>query len=159
MGRKKGMMITPALDRLNAKSIIEDGGCWLWQGSKTHNGYGEIRIGSVNERVHRYSYRAHKGEIPKGIFVLHTCDKRNCWNPDHLFLGTPADNTADMMGKSRHTAHPRPGEANGNALVTDDMVRAIRQDSRRIVDIAAEYGIHFTTVSDIRRRKSWRHVE
>jgi hypothetical protein len=154
-----GPKVKPILERLKAKTEYQDGGCWLWNGSKTHNGYGEIRtVDRRLIRVHRLSYEEHRGPIPAGVFVLHECDQRNCWNPNHLFLGTAAENTADMMGKHRHIPAPCPGEANGNALVTEDIVRLIRADSRRIIDIAADYGIHFTTVSDIKRRKTWKHV-
>jgi len=159
MGRPKGSGLIPVATRLKTKTIIGDGGCWLWMGSKSHNGYGYINTEAGVKRVHRVSFEMHKGAVPKGVFVLHKCDVRNCWNPDHLFLGTASDNTADMMEKSRNVPAPRRGMDNATSLVTDDIVRAIRADHRRIVDIAKDYGIHFTTVSDIRRRKSWRHIE
>lgn len=159
MARPKGSGLTPVIERLRGKTVISDGGCWLWTGHQGHNGYGQIALDGKRLRVHRVSYELHHGPIPGSSLVLHRCDVRNCWNPDHLFVGTPAENSDDMMGKARHIPAPSPGMANGNALLTDDQVRAIRADQRRIVDIAEAYGIHFTTVSDIRRRKSWRHVE
>jgi hypothetical protein len=159
MARPNHINVIPVIDRLKAKTIFSEDGCWLWTGHLGHNGYGQIAAYGKRMRVHRVSYELHKGRVPEGSMVLHHCDVRNCWNPDHLFIGSAAENTDDMMAKDRHIPRPSPGSANGNAILTDDTVRAIRADTRRIIDIAADYGIHFTTVSDIRRRKSWRHVK
>ncbi|WP_366520184.1 HNH endonuclease signature motif containing protein [Chelatococcus sp.] len=139
--------------------IDEQSGCWLWTGSKTHNGYGELNVDRRARRVHRLSYELLHGSIPTGEFVCHSCDVRACWNPAHLFCGTAQDNSSDMKAKGRHRPAPQRGGANGNALVDEEAVRRIRLDQRPLKTIAAELGLHFTTVSDIRRRKSWRHVE
>ncbi len=87
-------------------------GCWLWRGRIQQIwGYGYLGKGS---RAHRVSYQLFKGVIPKGMHVLHSCDVRHCVNPDHLRIGTHAENMRDKMSKGRHrqvnpyTYKPRP---------------------------------------------------
>jgi len=81
-------------------------GCWLWTGRYITTGYGALK-GGVTQLAHRAMWRAHHGEIPRGLFVLHRCDVRCCVNPAHLFLGTAQDNTKDMVRKGRHWAPPK----------------------------------------------------
>jgi hypothetical protein len=79
----------------------EVNGCREWI-RKTSFGYGLTNIRNKNIFAHRAAYIAWKGEIPKGMFVCHTCDNRLCINPEHLFLGSSKDNLRDMMKKNRH---------------------------------------------------------
>ena len=78
--------------------IKDDDSCWMWTAAKLVNfGYGAFGVrGSVVERAHRMSYYLVKGDIPKGLHVLHKCDNPPCCNPSHLFLGTDQDNVDDM---------------------------------------------------------------
>lgn len=77
------------------------GGCWLWVGPVNGGGYGAIGVNGAPILAHRYSYQLCIGAIPNNLWVLHKCDTPRCCNPAHLFLGTAADNTADMMRKGR----------------------------------------------------------
>lgn len=78
------------------------GGCWIWTASTFGEGrYGAFGIARKTICAHVYSYIIHKGPVPRGMFVCHTCDNPPCVNPDHLFLGTIQDNTKDMINKGR----------------------------------------------------------
>jgi DNA invertase Pin-like site-specific DNA recombinase len=88
--------------------------------------------------------------------VLHRCDVRHCVNPDHLFLGTQADNMADMVEKGRER-HP-VGIAHGRAKLTEQDVYIIRAAPGSQQAIADQYGVKQTTISSIKRRRIWRHL-
>lgn len=85
--------------------VDRSGDCWTWQGSRDRKGYGRV---SVNQRpvlAHRFSWTLSHGPIPDGLCVLHKCDNPPCVNPEHLFLGTIADNNRDMVAKGRHARY------------------------------------------------------
>jgi hypothetical protein len=86
--------------------VVNDDGCWIWQRAKTKFGYGNYNVynedGSYkNYYVHRVVYEIYKGKIAKGLFVCHSCDVPSCCNPEHLWIGTPKQNTVDAMNKGR----------------------------------------------------------
>lgn len=147
-------------ERFEAKYIPEpNSGCWLWTGALNSDGYGGIGE-SHTRRVltaQRAAWQLYRGEIPNGMHVLHRCDVRCCVNPDHLFLGTHQENIADCKAKGR--AVRAVGEKQHNAKLTADKVRRIRNDTRTLKAIAREYGVSFSTVSFVKRRETWKHVE
>lgn len=104
--------------------------------------------------AHRLSYEVHKGAIPSGMMVRHTCDNKLCVAPDHLILGTAKDNAADAAERG---LAPR-GEANGKTRLTEGQVREIRSDTRTLHAIAADYGVSHSTVWNIKKRVTWKHI-
>lgn len=140
--------------------------CWLWTGAVRRNGYGHcyFSLERRNTFPHRVAWELTYGPIPHGMLVCHICDVRHCVRPEHLFLGTHADNTRDMMAKGRDLFGQPPGakgEAQWKAKLTEKAVRDIRRRAAagsRQADLAREYGVSTPTICDVVKRKSWAHV-
>lgn len=132
-------------------------GCWLWVGCHVSNGYGRMDFRGRKIGAHQASWIIHNGTIPVGLFVCHRCDVRDCVRPDHLFLGTQADNLADATRKGRN---PR-GESHGRARLLLPQVHEIRS---RLAKgelqsvLCDEFGVTQATISRIKLGKSWRGV-
>jgi len=141
---------------------VDKGGpddCWEWQKFTNPGGYGKIKIQGKSWSSHRVSWMIHRGD-PGDKHVLHRCDNPPCCNPNHLFLGTHADNVQDMITKGRDEAILCPGESNHNSKLTEADVIEIRKrlaNGERHKDIAASYGVSRTAISDINGR-SWKHL-
>lgn len=161
----KGRVYPPLASRLAAATRKEASGCWVFTGSKTSFGYGYIKqakaLGGKNVYAHRAAWEIANGPIPPApeVLVLHKCDNPSCVNPDHLFLGDHQVNVDDMLAKGRWSPPRQDGERNNNAKLTETQVRAIRSDTRKLSEIAADYGIGQSTASLIRSRKLWPHVD
>jgi len=142
-------------DRYESK-VDRSGGpdaCHPWiAGRNKPGGYGHIRLSrTVLALAHRVGWQLIHGPIPAEQLVLHTCDNPPCQNPRHWFLGTQADNVADMEAKGR--GRKARGRANGHGRLTDADVAVIRQraESERSADIAVSYGITRGYVRDLVR--------
>jgi hypothetical protein len=126
-------------------------GCWSWMANRTIDGYGVLRLGDKNQRVHRIMWELTYGPIPVGLNVLHHCDNPGCVNPEHLFLGSQKDNGEDMSRKGRA---PR-GERQGGHKLTEAHVRKIREstDSERV--IARRFNIDRSTAHRVKKGEAW----
>lgn len=131
-------------------------GCWLWQGMVRPDGYGAARHNGKEHGAHRVAWMLFRGKIRTGIVVCHKCDVRACVNPEHLFLGTAAENVRDMAEKGRC---PR-GEKHGSARLTAEQVTRIKtmlaEDRMYMTEIAREFGVSPTTIRAIKVGKTWK---
>ena len=133
-------------------------GCWLWTGALDRKGYG--RMGDGTKRTvfaHRFAWRQTRGPIPAGLHVLHACDTPACVRPAHLFLGTHADNMADMTAKGRSTR----GERNGQSKLTRELVidaRVRYSQGETLHALAKEYGVGVPALSMAVSGKRWGHI-
>lgn len=168
------------------KYVDTTGECWVWTGLLSDKGYGRIRVSQSQVKpAHRLMYEITYGPIPDGMHVCHHCDNRACVRPDHLFLGTHADNMADMRAKGRSAkgsrngsyTHPESrrwgkavpeesrlrGERNPSSKISENEVREIRAlyanggISQR--EIAKRYGLSQAGVSVIVAGKRWAHLD
>lgn len=132
-------------------------GCWIWTHGTDSHGYGKITYKSVTAKAHRVSYSLYISDIPAGLHILHKCDNPICVNPDHLFMGTHADNMRDKTKKGRAIgAHA--GESHHKAKLTVEKVLRIREDARNTTQIAREYNVDRKTIDAVLSRKSWATV-
>lgn len=129
--------------------VNRSGECWTWKG-RAFRGYGVFPASGTSYRAHRVAYILAHGDIPDKLCVLHRCDNPSCCRPDHLFLGTYADNSRDMCAKGRHWMQQNPERAH---KVTPEMIVEIRKlpDEYDLSqnDIAKRLGISRETVSKV----------
>lgn len=134
--------------------------CWLWSAGCTGAGYGGWQFDNKFVLAHRFSYELIHGPVPKDICVLHKCDNPPCVRPDHLFLGTHADNARDRDIKGR--AASRLGVGNGSAKLTESDVREIRYlyttGGWTHRSLSLKYGVTQTPVQFLLQGKTWKHV-
>lgn len=149
------------LDRHTDRSSAD--GCWPYRGSISSHGYGKVAVTLDDGKradllAHRIAWEREHGPIPRGMFVCHHCDNPPCVRPDHLFLGTPKENTQDMRSKGRGSY----GMNRWSARLSEDDVRAIRAAlAQGIIGraLARQYGVAGTTISAIRTRTNWTYLD
>jgi len=160
-GRVVGIEHPPFEERI--RNYIETPGpletdCWIWQGAPGTSGYGRIEWNGEEYQAHIASWLYHVGPTD-GLCTLHKCDVKMCVNPSHLFLGTRADNTADMWAKGR--ASDRRGQNNGRSPLTETDVAHIRYFLSRgwtHGQLAQRYRVARASIQQIKEWRSWTHV-
>lgn len=144
--------------------VDRSGECWLWMGSRHQHGYGRMRVGSRRDGSRRLELATHivweltNGPISEGMWVLHHCDNPPCVRPEHLFLGTHAENMYDMIAKGRARHPSLPGESCGHAKLTEAaalLIRARVAAGEMQKTLAAEFGVSRATVCLVVGGKRW----
>jgi len=133
--------------------------CWIWKGAKSSGGYGCFGYNGKIYTASRLAYQFHYGDYDQSLLVCHKCDVRHCCNPNHLFLGTNVDNMQDMLKKGRNKAYL--GESNFKSKIKNENVFemiSLRQSGLSYPEIGKRYGISPEQVSNICRRKNWKHI-
>lgn len=145
------------------RRVKKTGTCWNWLGAPSNAGYGRFQIGGKGSPYvgpHRFSYEMHCEPVPEGFVVMHSCDNRLCVNPAHLSVGTPRDNTTDMISKGRKRTVAPVGVENGKAVLTPDLVRYIRsKPNESHAALARELGVGASTIRGVRDGRVWSHVK
>lgn len=142
--------------------VRKTGSCWIWEGHISPSGHGTVEFNGQHTGAHRMAWRLLKGPIPDGLNVLHHCpikDNPACVNPDHLYLGTIADNNRDAW--TRGQQRPNCGEKQGGAKLTSKDVLWIRCNCPHRVSIkeaACQFNVAPQTIYYVVNLKSWRHL-
>lgn len=167
--RNVGANMRKTLEERFWEKVDRSGGpdaCWEWQAYRSKPGYGYFKVDGCVSHAHRIAWSLSNSSSPQGLCVCHRCDNPPCCNPAHLFLGTLADNNADMVAKGRNVVvtgdrhgsrlHPerRPrGERHWKARFTDDTIAEIRRvyEATRVSQrkLARQYGISYSHMSAI----------
>lgn len=126
------------------------GDCWIWAGLSTKDGYPVLAIRRKQYRAHRISFEVFNGRQCDGFLVCHSCDTPLCINPAYLFLGTPKDNTADMISKGRKLCAVDSNHGNTKIPHKDrSNITSRRSAGETLKSIASSYGVSIQTVSAI----------
>ena len=153
--------------------VIKQNGCWAFQSAKDRDGYHKHSFkteGSNKYRqtgAHRFMMLINGHTIPSGYVVCHKCDNPSCVNPEHLFIGTPADNNLDKLLKGRAVA-PK-GERQARASLTNEQAREIRKRAKvgwrvgynngsNISELAKEFGVPRELVRRIARGELYKDI-
>lgn len=143
-------------DKYTPRGAADD--CWEWQSTIKRSGYGSFWLQGESVHAHRASYILHKGPIPEGLVVRHTCDNKPCVNPKHLLLGTTQDNTQDAVERDLVCRRER----NGRAKLTESQVAEIRARLNRGGEtqksMAKEFGVSRSAIQWIASGKHWTGV-
>jgi hypothetical protein len=149
----------PLAARFWENVIKSDEGCWGWRGDR-NNGYGRIAHGPRGlhrVRAHRLSWELSRGPIPHGLSVLHSCDNPPCGRPEHLCLGTRADNRRDMVAKGRDIAGERTPHARLREADVLEIYRSIAAGASQAA-MATRFGVSRSQIWTIVHGRTWKSL-
>ena len=147
-------MASSTKDYITSRVLVDQAtGCWNWTLS-TANGYGQASFRGSQRLAHIQSFIAFVGDVPDGMILRHKCDNRRCCNPEHLQLGTKADNSNDMVLRGRSAR----GESHSQSKLTKSQVRSIFKSQESQPALADKYSVDQATISNIKRGRTWSHV-
>ena len=139
--------------------VIKKDGCWGWKNKPLITGYAPIYYERRNKGAHCVSWMLHRGPIPKGMFVCHHCDNPICTNPDHLFLGTPKDNTVDMLNKGRRKSPSGEKHCHAKLKISDVIeIKRLLKEGLSCTVIGAMFKVNKATIRNIQVNKTWKDI-
>lgn len=147
----------PTVEERFWSKVKKTDGCWLWTAWVNVWGYGGFYVGGADVGAHRFSYELHKGKIPKGLLVRHKCHNPSCVNPEHLVVGTQADNMNDCVKAGRQCK----GETRPKAKLTEKQVVEIKSRvsmGAGTKELSEIYGVSKSTISNIKYGRRWKHI-
>jgi hypothetical protein len=140
------------LEDLKTKCVFNEAGCWLWQGHTDTRGYGQVWIAQQFTLLHRWAYEQKNNlKLQSADHCCHRCDTPNCVNPDHIFIGSASDNIRDAVKKGRHSCNKI-----GPSQVKN--IRSRLEQGEKQSQIAKDYGVCASTISDIKTGVTWSYV-
>jgi len=151
-------------ERLEKNIItVQDTGCWEWQAYKNEAGYAIMSLNNKTTRVHRIAYELYnESKIPNGLIVCHSCDNPCCINPEHLWLGTHADNVNDKVNKGRAMGGSNKGEINPQRILNEYEVLEIREKystgNYTQEELGTEYSVSRSAIKMVVNRNNWKHI-
>lgn len=152
------VIMNSVVDRFNQKLLITPG-CWLWK-ARQKKGYGLMYVQGKMVAAHRLSYELHVGKIPDGLLVCHKCDNPICVNPEHLFVGSDADNSDDKLSKGRQAKGPQVGTAKLSEMAVLEMRQMYAKGKNGgIKALASRFNISKSQVWNVVNRKEWQHLD
>jgi|LakMenEpi03Aug12_release.lakeMendotaPanAssembly.Ray.scaffolds.fasta_scaffold376055_2 hypothetical protein len=148
------------VDKCGPLGPYVDTPCWIWTAYRNTQGYGYIGVQRRRTPAHRVSWLLHRGIIADQLLVLHRCHNSSCVNPEHLYLGTHAQNMSDKVSSGRCASFP--GSSHPNSRLNDRDVEGIllaRSSGLTLAQIANQYIVSEATVAGICTGRTWRHID
>lgn len=143
--------IEETMRRSLTRYVVDNAGCWIWQGARDKWGYGVVNLRGKHYGAHRIAFFLHNGEWPEPM-ALHSCDNPACVNPEHLRAGTAADNARDIVERGRRSRFLSKPE-----WVFE--VKRLLATGMRVIDVSKAVNVPAYAVSHIKCGRYWRHVQ